>query len=94
MVVRIGRDQNTFRLAFVSNSDFAPSEFDSWIRRITEANVKPPSMDFVRMKAKEIQDAIHRPIKDERVVEQVRCGCRISVYDILLLWTNSLCVCV
>ncbi|CAH8608843.1 unnamed protein product [Dicrocoelium dendriticum] len=71
MVVRIGKDQSTFRLAFVSNSEFLPSEFESWMRRISEASVKPPTMSFVNRKASEIQDALTRPIKDERVVEQI-----------------------
>ncbi|KAA0193085.1 RNA polymerase associated protein RTF1, partial [Fasciolopsis buskii] len=71
VVLRVGRDQSTFRLAFVSNSEFLPSEFDSWMRRINEASMKPPTMAFVREKAAKIQDAIVRPIKDARVVEQI-----------------------
>ncbi|CAL8098873.1 unnamed protein product [Calicophoron daubneyi] len=71
VVLRIGKDQSTFRLAFVSNSDFLQAEFDSWMRRITDANMKPPTMAFVRRKAADIQEAIVRPIRDERVVEQI-----------------------
>ncbi|KAF6779547.1 hypothetical protein AHF37_00900 [Paragonimus kellicotti] len=71
VVVRVGKDQSTFRLAFVSNSEFLPSEFDSWMRRITDANMKPPTLTFISRKAAEIQDAINHPIKDERLVEQI-----------------------
>ncbi|THD26144.1 RNA polymerase associated protein RTF1 [Fasciola hepatica] len=71
VVLRVGRDQSTFRLAFVSNSEFLPSEFDSWMRRINEAGMKPPTMAFVREKTAKIQDAIIRPIKDSRVVDQI-----------------------
>ncbi|KAF5398874.1 RNA polymerase-associated protein RTF1 [Paragonimus heterotremus] len=71
VVVRVGKDQSTFRLAFVSNSEFLPSEFESWMRRITDANMKPPTLTFVNRKAAEIQDAINHPIKDERLVEQI-----------------------
>ncbi|VDP75181.1 unnamed protein product [Echinostoma caproni] len=41
------------------------------MRRITEAGMKPPTMAFVREKTAKIQDAIIRPIKDERTVEQI-----------------------
>lgn len=77
IVVRVGKDQSTFRLAFISNSDFQQDEFDSWMRRIHLANMKPPTLNFVRDKAAEITEAINRPIRDERVVEQVcfTCAC-------------------
>ncbi|KER23421.1 hypothetical protein T265_08694 [Opisthorchis viverrini] len=71
MVVRVGKDQGTFRLAFVSNSDFLPAEFESWLRRISDANMKPPTLAFVSEKAAQIQDAINKPIKDEHLVEQI-----------------------
>ncbi|VDO61268.1 unnamed protein product [Schistosoma curassoni] len=71
IVVRVGKDQSTFRLAFISNSDFQQDEFDSWMRRIHLANMKPPTLNFVRDKAAEITEAINRPIRDERVVEQI-----------------------
>ncbi|CAH8485801.1 unnamed protein product [Schistosoma turkestanicum] len=71
IVVRVGKDQSTFRLAFISNSEFQQDEFDSWMRRIHLANMKPPTLNFVRDKAAEITEAINRPIRDERVVEQI-----------------------
>ncbi|CAH8521271.1 unnamed protein product [Heterobilharzia americana] len=71
IVVRVGKDQSTFRLAFISNSEFQQDEFDSWLRRIHLANMKPPTLNFVRDKAAEIIEAINRPIRDERVVEQI-----------------------
>nr|CAH8840974.1 unnamed protein product [Trichobilharzia regenti] len=71
IVVRVGKDQSTFRLAFISNSEFQQDEFDSWMRRLQLANMKPPTLNFVRDKAAEITEAINRPIRDERVVEQI-----------------------
>ncbi|KAH8860008.1 RNA polymerase-associated protein RTF1 isoform 2 [Schistosoma japonicum] len=71
IVVRVGKDQSTFRLAFISNSEFQQDEFDSWMRRVQIANMKPPTLNFVRDKVAEITEAINRPIRDERVVEQI-----------------------
>ncbi|VDQ15638.1 unnamed protein product, partial [Trichobilharzia regenti] len=58
-------------MAFISNSEFQQDEFDSWMRRLQLANMKPPTLNFVRDKAAEITEAINRPIRDERVVEQI-----------------------
>uniref|UniRef100_A0A5K3FIE6 Plus3 domain-containing protein n=1 Tax=Mesocestoides corti TaxID=53468 RepID=A0A5K3FIE6_MESCO len=71
IVIRLGRDQHTFRLAVVSNSEFQPIEFESWKKYSSQAGIKPPTTSFVAQKAAEIHKYLTTPISDERVVEQI-----------------------
>ncbi|BHF60790.1 RNA polymerase-associated protein rtf1 [Sparganum proliferum] len=71
IVLRVGKDQHTFRLAFVSNSEFLPAEFESWLRHTNEAGLRPPTLAYVAKKHAEIQKAINTIISDERVFEQI-----------------------
>ncbi|VDM04007.1 unnamed protein product [Schistocephalus solidus] len=70
IVLRVGKDQHTFRLVFVSNSEFLPAEFESWLRHTNEAGLRPPTLAYVAKKHDEIQKAINTIISDERVFEQ------------------------
>uniref|UniRef100_A0A0X3PUE6 Plus3 domain-containing protein n=1 Tax=Schistocephalus solidus TaxID=70667 RepID=A0A0X3PUE6_SCHSO len=71
IVLRVGKDQHTFRLVFVSNSEFLPAEFESWLRHTNEAGLRPPTLAYVAKKHDEIQKAINTIISDERVFEQI-----------------------
>ncbi|VDK78044.1 unnamed protein product, partial [Dibothriocephalus latus] len=71
IVLRVGKDQHTFRLAFVSNGEFLPAEFESWLRHTNEAGLRPPTLAYVNKKHAEIQKAINTIISDERVFEQI-----------------------
>ncbi len=71
IVIRLGKDQHTFRLAIVSNSEFQQGEFDSWRKYSNQAGIKPPTTSFVAEKSSEIHKCMVTPISDERVVEQV-----------------------
>ncbi|KAM7539942.1 hypothetical protein Aperf_G00000042685 [Anoplocephala perfoliata] len=71
LVLRLGKDQHTFRIMFVSNSKFLPREFESWKRISNQAGVKLPTTDFIARKYQEIQRTINEPICDEKVVEQI-----------------------
>ncbi|VDM04964.1 unnamed protein product [Schistocephalus solidus] len=46
IVLRVGKDQHTFRLVFVSNSEFLPAEFESWLRHTNEAGLRPPTLAY------------------------------------------------
>eukprot|EP00108_Taenia_solium_P001765 TsM_000121500 transcript=TsM_000121500 gene=TsM_000121500 len=71
IVIRLGKDQHTFRLMFVSNSEFLPVEFESWKKYSNQAGIKPPTTSFIAQKAAEIHKCLTNPISDERVVEQI-----------------------
>nr|CDS22781.1 RNA polymerase associated protein RTF1 [Echinococcus granulosus] len=71
IVIRLGKDQHTFRLMFVSNSEFLPVEFESWKKYSNQAGIKPPTTSFIAQKTAEIHKYLTNPISDERVVEQI-----------------------
>ena len=70
-VIRLGRDQHTFRLIYVSNSEILPGEFESWKKYSSQAGIKPPTVSFINQKSAEIYKYLTNPICDESIVEQV-----------------------
>ncbi|VDM19927.1 unnamed protein product [Hydatigera taeniaeformis] len=70
IVIRLGKDQHTFRLMFVSNSEFLAAEFESWKKYSNQAGIKPPTTSFIAQKAAEIHKYLTNPISDERVIIQ------------------------
>ncbi|KAH7730664.1 Plus-3 domain containing protein [Aphelenchoides avenae] len=52
-----GQDSRTYRLEFVSNSDFTDSEFERWIKNMNDNNVLLPTMDQIVKKETDIRNA-------------------------------------
>ncbi|KAI6213906.1 hypothetical protein M3Y94_00206700 [Aphelenchoides besseyi] len=52
--LKYGKDQRVYRLEFVSNSDFLPSEHVHWLQTMRSSSTKLPTMEEVERKQKEI----------------------------------------
>lgn len=57
--LRFGKNERVFRLEFVSNSAFSPSEFTNWKTTCEDQQVSLPTKDQVREKHAEIRKAIN-----------------------------------
>lgn len=65
--LKFGSSEKVFRLEFLSNQDFADSEFEKWKETCAQNGVELPTLDFVDKKVKEIREAIVYEFKDEDV---------------------------
>ncbi|GBP87444.1 RNA polymerase-associated protein Rtf1 [Eumeta japonica] len=69
--LRHGTQDRVFRLEFVSNQEFSENEFQKWHKAIKDANRKPPTMDFVYNKIKEVKEALMYEFKEEDIEKMV-----------------------
>lgn len=65
--LRHGTQDRVFRLEFVSNQEFTDGEFLKWHKAIKDANKKPPTLDHVNNKIKEVKEALMYEFKEEDI---------------------------
>lgn len=71
LILRHGDDRQMFRLCFLSNQDFSPSEWDKWLMSMTAAKLSLPTRAFVMKKEEEISRATEHRIEDDAELERI-----------------------
>ncbi len=56
--LRFGKNERVFRLEFVSNQSFGPSEFEKWRHTCEQQEVALPTREFVQNKAEDIKKGL------------------------------------
>lgn len=69
--LRHGGSERVFRLEFVSNQDFTEMEFQKWCSEMKTANTPLPTMGDVKMKKKDIDQALKYKLEDKDIEELV-----------------------
>ena len=57
--LKYAKQERVFRLEFISNQAFSPSEFNKWRDDMEKAGLQIPTRDFVILKQREIKQALN-----------------------------------
>uniref|UniRef100_A0A673LG62 RNA polymerase-associated protein RTF1 homolog n=1 Tax=Sinocyclocheilus rhinocerous TaxID=307959 RepID=A0A673LG62_9TELE len=84
--LRHGNDTRVFRLEFVSNQEFAESEFMKWKEAMISAGMQFPTLDEIGKKEQSIKEAVNYKFNDKDI-EDVRPSKHLlllSIYNFFL----------
>ena len=65
--LRHGEDEKIFRIEFVSNADFIPTEFEKWKTACESKGIALPTFDDVEKKTKDIAEGVNYQFKEEDI---------------------------
>lgn len=70
--LKFGKQERVFRLEFISNSQFSPSEFEKWKQACLEAGIGLPTKDYVDKKHHEVKKAMQYEYSSEDVDQIIK----------------------
>uniref|UniRef100_A0A673LL24 RNA polymerase-associated protein RTF1 homolog n=1 Tax=Sinocyclocheilus rhinocerous TaxID=307959 RepID=A0A673LL24_9TELE len=86
--LRHGNDTRVFRLEFVSNQEFAESEFMKWKEAMISAGMQFPTLDEIGKKEQSIKEAVNYKFNDKDI-EDVRPSDHVTLKTAVMTARNS-----